>query len=134
MSFSNNNNNAYLPKISSGKSPLLNPTVETDESERLSADLATFLSNPSLQAQLADGSLDLGGYARADERIFGSGAMLVESEAMVRFGGDERLPQAILALGSRLEDRFRPGDPVELYRFLGGVLDRCLRKKLGLPA
>ena len=27
-----------------------------------------------------------------------------------------------------------PGDPVELYRFLGGVLDRCLRKKLGLPA
>ncbi|MDA0219140.1 MAG: DUF484 family protein [Proteobacteria bacterium] len=72
--------------------------------------------------------------ARADERIFGSGAMLVESEAMVRFGGDERLPQAILALGSRLEDRFRPGDPVELYRFLGGVLDRCLRKKLGLPA
>lgn len=71
--------------------------------------------------------------ARADECIFGSAAMLVESEAMIRFGGDERLPHAILALGSRLEDRFRPGDPVELYRFLGGALDRCLRKKLGLP-
>ena len=71
--------------------------------------------------------------ARADERIFGSAADLVESEAMVRFGGDDHLPQAILALGSRLEDRFRPGDPHELFRFLGGVLDRCLRKKLGLP-
>jgi uncharacterized protein YigA (DUF484 family) len=72
--------------------------------------------------------------AHADERIFGSAASLVESEAMIRFGGDERLPQAVLALGSRLPDRFRAGDPVELYRFLGGVLDRCLRKKLGLPA
>lgn len=71
--------------------------------------------------------------AHADERIFGSAATLVASEALIRFGGDERLPQAILALGSRLDDRFRSGDPVELYRFLGGALDRCLRKKLGLP-
>lgn len=71
--------------------------------------------------------------ARADERIFASGASLIESEVLVRFGGDGRLPPAVLALGSRLGDRFRPGDPVELYRFLGNVLDRCLRKKLGLP-
>jgi uncharacterized protein YigA (DUF484 family) len=71
--------------------------------------------------------------ALADERIFAGGSTLVESEVLVRFGGDDRLPQALLALGSRLPDRFRPGDPVELYRFLGGVLDRCLRKKLGLP-
>jgi len=71
--------------------------------------------------------------ASADERIFASGASLVDSEVLVRFGGDGRLPHAVLALGSRLPDRFRPGDPVELYRFLGNVLDQCLRKKLGLP-
>jgi len=71
--------------------------------------------------------------AHADERIFASGADLVESEVLVRFGGDGHLPHAVLALGSRLDDRFRPGDPVELYRFLGNVLDRCVRKKLGLP-
>mmetsp|Transcript_496 Transcript_496/g.926 ORF Transcript_496/g.926 Transcript_496/m.926 type:complete len:786 (+) Transcript_496:65-2422(+) len=34
-----------------------------DESERLSADLALFLSNPSLQSALADGSLDLASYS-----------------------------------------------------------------------
>lgn len=72
--------------------------------------------------------------ARADERLFAAGASLIDSEALIRFGGDGSLPHAVLALGSRLPDRFRPGDPAELYRFLGNVLDRCLRKKLGLPA
>lgn len=87
-------------------------------------------------ATLMDGDHDvvLRAPAEADERIFASGATLVASEALIRFGGDERLPQAVLALGSRLPDRFRAGDPVELYRFLGGVFDRCLRKKLGLPS
>ena len=71
--------------------------------------------------------------ARADERLFTSSARLVESEALARFGGDDVLPQSVLALGSRHRDRFQAGDPVELYRFLAGVVDRCLRKKLGLP-
>lgn len=36
---------------------------EHDESERLSADLALFLSDPNLQSALADGSLDLSSYS-----------------------------------------------------------------------
>jgi hypothetical protein len=36
---------------------------EQDESERLSADLALFLSDPNLQSALADGSLDLSSYS-----------------------------------------------------------------------
>jgi len=68
----------------------------------------------------------------ADERLFAGAAPLVHSEALARFGGEADLPCGILALGSRRPDHFRAGDPVELYRFLATVIDRCLRKKLGL--
>jgi hypothetical protein len=68
----------------------------------------------------------------ADERLFAGATPLVQSEALARFGGEGDLPVGILALGSRRADHFRAGDPVELYRFLATVLDRCLRKKLGL--
>jgi uncharacterized protein YigA (DUF484 family) len=69
----------------------------------------------------------------ADERLFAGATPLVQSEALARFGGETELPNGILALGSRRPDHFRAGDPVELYRFLAMMLDRCLRKKLGLP-
>jgi len=69
---------------------------------------------------------------QADERLFASATPLVRSEALARFGGEADLPCGILALGSRKPEHFRAGDPVELYRFLATVLDRCLRKKLGL--
>jgi uncharacterized protein YigA (DUF484 family) len=69
---------------------------------------------------------------RADERLFAGATPLVQSEALARFGGEADLPCGILALGSRRPEHFRAGDPVELYRFLATVLDRCLRKKLGL--
>ncbi len=68
----------------------------------------------------------------ADERLFAGAAPLVRSEALARFGGEADLPNGILALGSRRDDHFCAGDPVELYRFLAMMLDRCLRKKLGL--
>ena len=38
-------------------------TTQQSESERLSADLAIFLSNPALSAKLTDGSLDLASYS-----------------------------------------------------------------------
>ena len=71
--------------------------------------------------------------ARADESLFEGAASLVRSEALARFGGRDGLPAGLLALGSRHGARFRPGDPVGLYRFLANVLDRCLRGKLELP-
>ena len=71
--------------------------------------------------------------AHADEELFKGASSLVLSEVIVRFGGHDGLPLGVLALGSRHEDHFQPGDPVNLYRFLGNVLERCLRKKLGLP-
>jgi len=53
-------NGGYTPK-NVGSTP--NGMSEQDESERLSADLALFLSDPNLQSALADGSLDLSSYS-----------------------------------------------------------------------
>ena len=47
----------------SGSSATRQQLSEQDESERLSADLALFLSDPNLQSALADGSLDLSSYS-----------------------------------------------------------------------
>jgi uncharacterized protein YigA (DUF484 family) len=70
--------------------------------------------------------------ALADEGLFMGASTLVQSEILARFGGTDGLPCGVLALGSRHADHFRQGAPVELYRFLAAVLERCLRKKLGL--
>ncbi len=70
--------------------------------------------------------------AMADEGLFMGASTLVQSELLARFGGDDGLPYGILALGSRHDDHFQQGAPVDLYRFLAAVLERCLRKKLGL--
>ncbi len=70
--------------------------------------------------------------AIANEGLFMGAFTLVQSEVLARFGGADGLPCGVLALGSRHEDHFRQGAPVELYRFLACVLERCLRKKLGL--
>ena len=72
--------------------------------------------------------------AHADARVFASGAALVASEALIRIGGEGGLPRSVLAMGSRRPDRFRPGDPVDMFRFLGSALDRCLRRTLGAPS
>jgi len=53
-------NGGYMPPSRNGST---STTVsEQDESDRLSADLALFLSDPNLQSALADGSLNLSSY------------------------------------------------------------------------
>lgn len=68
-----------------------------------------------------------------DERVFGAGAGLVASAALIRLelGGDA--PAALLALGSRHEERFPTGQGGEGLIFLGRVLERCLNGWLDLP-
>ncbi|KAL7537509.1 hypothetical protein ACHAXR_007862 [Thalassiosira sp. AJA248-18] len=55
--------NGYTPKNGSTNGSTGGGMSEQDESERLSADLALFLSDPNLQSALADGSLDLSSYS-----------------------------------------------------------------------
>lgn len=73
------------------------------------------------------------GDGAGDERIFGAGAGLAGSAALIRLnlGGDA--PPAMLALGSRQAERFPTGQGSEALVFLGRVLERCLNGWLDLP-
>ncbi len=68
-----------------------------------------------------------------DERVFGAGAGLACSAALIRLklGGDA--PPALLALGSRQAERFPTGQGGEALVFLGRVLERFLIGWLDLP-
>ncbi|KAL7531215.1 hypothetical protein ACHAWF_003676 [Thalassiosira exigua] len=55
--------NGFAPKSGAANGGGVASDHDESESERLSADLALFLSDPSLQSALADGSLDLSSYS-----------------------------------------------------------------------
>ncbi len=68
-----------------------------------------------------------------DERVFGAGAGLACSAALIRLGLGGDAPPALLALGSRQAERFPTGRGGEALVFLGRVLERCLNGWLDLP-
>lgn len=65
--------------------------------------------------------------------IYGAGAGLVKSEALLRLAASPEAPTGVLALGSRKPDRFDPNQGTELLGFLGHTLELCIRTWLGLP-
>lgn len=65
--------------------------------------------------------------------IFGPAADLVRSEALLRLHPSKYCPTGILAIGSRTEGTFDPGQGTELLAFLGRVVELCIRTWLGLP-
>ena len=68
-----------------------------------------------------------------DARIFGAGAGLVASAALIRLGLGAAAPPALVALGSRHAERFPTSQGGEALVFLGRVLARCLNRWLDLP-
>ena len=69
-----------------------------------------------------------------DPAIYGPGAGLVRSEALLRLTVNSRTPAGLVAFGSRDAELFQEGQGTELIAFLGGVLQRLLRAWLELPA
>ena len=65
--------------------------------------------------------------------IFGPAADLVRSEALLRLHPSSHCPTGILAIGSRTEGTFDPGQATELLAFLARVVELCIRTWLGLP-
>ncbi len=61
------------------------------------------------------------------EEVYGGGAGLVKSQALVRLTIDEDSPPALLAFGARDPQLFAPGQGTELVAFLGHVIERCMR-------
>jgi uncharacterized protein YigA (DUF484 family) len=69
-----------------------------------------------------------------DAVIYGPGAGLIKSEALLRLNISRRTPVGLVAFGSREPALFQEGQGTEHIAFLGGVLERLLRAWLDLPA
>lgn len=65
-----------------------------------------------------------------DIRLFGEAAELVASSALVRLNPDPLGPQGVLALGTRHDRTFHPGQGTELLSFLSGAIERCVYRFL----
>jgi len=68
-----------------------------------------------------------------DPLLYGGGAGLVRSDALVRLAISRQTPPALLALGARDEGHFHAGQGTELLQFLGAVLTEQIRAWLDLP-
>lgn len=68
------------------------------------------------------------------EAIYGGGAGLVRSQALVRVDISMNTPPALLAFGSRGPDTFTDGQGTEQVAFLARVVERQFRSWLALPA
>jgi uncharacterized protein YigA (DUF484 family) len=67
------------------------------------------------------------------EAIYGGGATLVASQALLRVDISMDTPPAILAFGSRDPLMFQDGQGTDLISFLARVVERCFRSWLNLP-
>lgn len=70
---------------------------------------------------------DAGTDAPDRELVFGAGAGLIDSDALLRIQPHPATPQGILALGSREPDKFAPDQGTELLLFLARCFERSLR-------
>jgi uncharacterized protein len=76
----------------------------------------------------------LQGGVAGDPAIYGPGAGLIQSEALLRLNISSRTPAGLVAFGSRDPNLFQEGQGTELIAFLGGAIERLLRAWLDLPA
>jgi uncharacterized protein YigA (DUF484 family) len=65
--------------------------------------------------------------------IYGSGAALIKSDALLRLSIGAEAPVGLLALGSRYPGHFRPGQGTELLLFLARTIESTARAWLDLP-
>lgn len=61
-----------------------------------------------------------------DGSVFGAAAGLVQSAAVARLRPGPRTPVGLMALGSRSDSFFQPGQGTELVVFLARVLENCV--------
>jgi len=65
-----------------------------------------------------------------DEGLFGAALTLVRSGAIARLRPGADAPPGVLALGSRDEAAFHPGQGTKLITFLARVTERCVQRLL----
>ena len=91
------------------------------------------VSEGSIELLLQDKTSLLEADTKGIEEIYGGGAGLVRSQALLRLNIASAAPPAMLALGSREPLMYQPGQGTELLSFLGHVTERSFRKWLDLP-
>lgn len=152
MSTQNRTHEAVLALLSADDMAGLALVVAEELPPMLDVDVATLCFEASDQALVAlaapgilrmpAGSVDrmLGGTDRdcalseqmpGDPLIFGDGAGLVVSSALVRLAAGGLSPAGVLALGSRHNRTFHSGQGTELITFLARVVESCVRRFVG---
>jgi uncharacterized protein YigA (DUF484 family) len=76
----------------------------------------------------------LHGDIHGDPALFGGGAGLVRSQALLRLHVSDVTPAGLLCLGTRKADRFHAGQGTELLGFLARALERTIAAWLDLAA
>ena len=81
----------------------------------------------------AEKLVSLRGDITGEKRIFGAGASLIRSEAIVRLNISSVTPPSLIAFGSRDPLRFDSGQSTELVAFLACVLEHVISTWLDIP-
>lgn len=90
------------------------------------------VSAGTINLLMRDAQVVLEANTKGLEDIYGGGAGLVRSQALLRLNIAPAGPSAMLAFGSRDPQLFQPGQGTELTMFLGHVVERCFRAWLDL--
>ncbi len=86
-----------------------------------------FAKQGTVQKWLSTGDVLLQDNISGHEEMFGPGAGLVRSHALVRLEISDSTPAGIIAFGSRDPDMFQPNQAVDQIGFLAQVVERCFR-------
>lgn len=81
----------------------------------------------TVKKHLGDGDALLQPNVNGQEEIFGPGAGLVKSQALMRLEISQQTPAGILAFGSRDPEAFQPEQAIDQIGFLAQVVERCFR-------
>lgn len=103
--------------------------VETEGEAIPHVDIAgvRLVSPGTVDLLLRGGAVALEKHMAGLAQLYGGGATLVKSQALLRLHIDDNTPPALLAFGSRDPELFFPGQGTEMIAFLGHVVERCFR-------
>ncbi len=83
---------------------------------------------------IGDNSSVLQSDIQGNNYIFGEASGLVKSHALLRLAIHPKVPQGILAFGSRDPQGFGEDQAIDQVSFLARVIERCIRAWLNLPS
>jgi uncharacterized protein YigA (DUF484 family) len=86
-----------------------------------------FVRAGMIKAMMGDGDALLQANINGAEDIFGPGAGLVKSHALLRIEISKNTPAGIIAFGSRNPEAFAPDQGIDQIGFLAQVVERCFR-------